>query len=271
MDFLLPFSSRQACAVAMALLLAGCMGGPDNIDEPQQPSVAVALLTASAQEPTRWDVQAVQGREPQQPTLDAIASVLEDVGGKGSASMGAAGRFEVGDDSAARLWSSSELHAIVHRISASGCGEPTCIHFVFLNGAYQTDQGESLGAQIANVAFVFPDRTKIMLARAGGLGPPNLDSATVERYAAVHELGHLLGLVNNGAPMQQHRLASVDDDPCQCHSTEVKSPMYYRRANQFNATLELLMAGDSFPSEFTEADWQDLRAYQARLGARIAS
>lgn len=89
---------------------------------------------------------------------------------------------------------------------------------------------------------------------SGGLRGPSQD--VVERTVAKHELGHILGLVDNGTPMQndhkdEGRGAHCDDDECL---------MYYAMTRDF---LSDFLIGGSVP-DFDEFCQEDLEANGGR-------
>lgn len=117
------------------------------------------------------------------------------------------------------------------------------IFLAFLDGGF-AENDQALGVAVAaTVAAVFPDRIGSLstLLQPGG----------VERAVAVHEVGHILALVNIG-----YESASDREDPEHpSHSSNKSSVMYW--------AVETLSVADVFaggpPDRFDEADIADLR------------
>lgn len=247
-----------------AVALAGCASeAPRGRPEAR---LFDALLTASEMHPVTLDVHYVARVPPRAHSASTLASTLEDLNGAGSFRLGLHSVLTVGNESSRRHWTFDETIRLQVAVEALGCrAQLRCIHFVFLNGGM--DESPPLGSTIGRTAFIFPDqmdRFEIASANNGAvaLAGPNLGAAEVERHVVVHELGHMLGLVDRGLPMLTHRLPSPEDDPCQCHSSERESPMYHHADIMRNATLDVLVGGNHFPYEFSALDLQDLHAYR---------
>lgn len=123
-------------------------------------------------------------------------------------------------------------------------------YFLFLDGEYENSN--VLGIAYWNTsAAIFQQRVEDI---SGGLGEPGKE--VVERIISKHEIGHLLGLVDNGTPMQtdhhdEGRGAHCDDDECL---------MYYAMTRDF---LGDFLLGGSVP-EFDELCIEDLQANGGR-------
>ncbi len=92
------------------------------------------------------------------------------------------------------------------------------------------------------------------------------------RAVAIHEAGHLFGLVNCPLPMVEDREMTddprpeTDDNPGLCHSENDESVMYWQVAVANDDILDLLEEGD-VPWQFDEHDIQDARAFQSEQGS----
>jgi hypothetical protein len=166
-----------------------------------------------------------------------VVSVLHDVTGKpvtvapGSVAGGG------------RSWTNDDLVAVARQ------GRPTVgdgrvvLHVLFLHGDYAED-ANSLGVAIgADVIAVFPDAID-------SAGSPLVDAATIEDAVTLHEVGHLMGLVDLALPT--HR--GDPDHPG--HSPDRGSVMYWAVDSDL-----ISQALDGPPStSFDQADLQDLAA-----------
>jgi hypothetical protein len=75
----------------------------------------------------------------------------------------------------------------------------------------------------------------------------------------IHEFGHLLGLIDNGAPMLTERRMPEGRDPCFCHSANVQSVMY-PWTNNDAALRDGLLETEELPYRFDNNDLAGLAA-----------
>jgi hypothetical protein len=221
------------------------VGGTDAVPDPPTTTAApnrsatgpggIADLILGPKGPPRLALQVLtqDGAEPRRATLDRLVDVLETVSGKPVRTLGgtmpARGTWgsELRDDADAQL---PDLPA-----------DTLLLRFAFVHG--QSSQGpDVLGiSPRGDLSAVFVDQVD---AAATGL----VSSATIERAVAVHELGHLLGLVDLF-------LATGRADPAHPgHSTDRRSVMYW--AVESSVVGDLLTGGP--PQDFDAADLADL-------------
>lgn len=93
-----------------------------------------------------------------------------------------------------------------------------------------------------------------MEAISGGIGEPS--QSVVEQTVTKHEVGHLLGLVDNGTPMQNDH----KDEDWGAHCDIDECLMYYAITRDF---LGDFLLGGSVP-EFDEFCIEDLQANGGR-------
>ncbi len=86
-----------------------------------------------------------------------------------------------------------------------------------------------------------------------------------EREILLHETGHALGLVNNGAPMVHPHVDQTDS--CLCHSDNPSSVMYTSRDLPYylDRRMDRLTGEEAY---FDSDDLADLRAHQEELRQR---
>ena len=116
-------------------------------------------------------------------------------------------------------WTGVELLDLAKQIAPSlSTGNNVTMTVIFLNGLYD-GSSSTLGLHFTGYpyAFVFKD----VVAGVGG-------GATAQRYieqaTVVHELGHAVGLVNNGVPM----VTTHEDSAHKHHSTNSNCVMYWK-------------------------------------------
>lgn len=159
----------------------------------------------------------------------------------------------------ARDWTRDELIALdaqtidSRKPEALGEGEAAVIHVLYLDGRYDSGEGDVLGVAFKNVAFLFRDVDEV--ARLIPQGPADPE-VLVERTVLLHEIGHIIGLVNRGVPMvKDHEHATVDH-----HSSNPESVMW-SGVDTMEAYYGLIDEGRAPPSAFDADDVADIRAF----------
>jgi hypothetical protein len=155
-------------------------------------------------------------------------------------------------------YSFDEVNRLMQGVrSRSTGGDTAVIHVLYLNGGSTTDQGSSqvLGAAYCATCIVmFKGNIRENSRSDGSLpisGKP--EEKVLEGAVLVHEVGHLLGLVNVGTPMQ----TAHEDPEHKGHSVNRDSVMYWA----VDSTNVLAAFGlDDIPDDFDLEDKNDLRA-----------
>lgn len=202
-------------------------------------SLARALLQSA---PARRDILEVlqqPGAVPQQATLAGVLAALRDASGKSVTQAG-----PVGLAGGARQWTPEAIRELADTSGrASQGGEQAVVRFLFLEGSFAPDN-RVLGAAVrGDVVAVFPS---VIRSSAS----PVVPAARIEDAVAMHELGHILGLVD--LVVDRNR----DDAEYPGHSTNPESVMYW--AVESSVVGQVL--GGPPPTEFDAADRADLAA-----------
>jgi hypothetical protein len=179
---------------------------------------ALDFLRADPYDRLQIEIDYVTGHPPDPDALDHLVDVLGRVADK-------PGGVEVLvddelPDQGAPAWTVEDAQALEvewrdgYRDEATGTA---VLYYLYLDGhsAEDDDQGRILG-------FAYHGSSLVMFAEtmadvSGGL--PLLSEGGVEESVIAHELGHVLGLVNNGVGMQQPHQdaphgAHCDDEGC---------------------------------------------------------
>ena len=256
-------SPTEAAAGATSTVPAGdthttaSVGGPSNGStpipapgagpgpaggSPPIPSLPVGQLAPYLLGPGNGDrivveLRAQSGAEPTAATMDHLVRLLRDASGKevlvdGPDALGGTGQ----------AWTAGSLNALADRSAQlPQGGRQVVLRLLFLQGTFEGDSGVLGVAVRGDVAAVFSDQ----VAAAAGL---LVASAVVEDAVSVHELGHLLGLVDLV-------LGTGRGDPEHPgHSRNRRSVMYW--AVESDAISQLL--GGGIPNEFDTDDRADL-------------
>jgi len=167
--------------------------------------------------------------------------VLSAVTGK---SVSAAGPVVV-SQSTDHQWSAAELRETADRLGSvsNDGGARAVLRTLFVRGTFQGDQGV-LGVSVrGDVLAVFEDS----IAAAS---TPLVTRSSIEDAVVMHELGHLLGLVD----LARNTGRADPDHPG--HSKNSKSVMYW--AVESSLVAQVLDGGP--PVDYDDADLADLRA-----------
>jgi hypothetical protein len=199
-------------------------------------SMADVFLRPSGSSQLVVQVLTVAGAEPRRSTLDRVVEVLRQVSGKPVRTIG-------GSVAGRSTWSASDLRDAADAQSAPVPEGTAVLRLLFVSG--RSEQGDGvLGITTSgDLAAVFTDRVD---AAATGLVSPS----TIERAVTVHELGHVLGLVD----LFRHTGRADPEHPG--HSANTRSVMYW--AVESTLIGDLLTGGP--PQDFDAADLADLAA-----------
>lgn len=254
--------------IALALVLAGCTN-PTDEPPPGFPSPAEVnpfLMPG----PLVVQLEHAPGRGPSQLALEALAATMRLVGAEPDLNVRASLRAE--HENLTR----DEI-VILHGQLYTGDpdtwrdrGGTAVLHVLYLAGADQAQQGSSVTYGIAfadrPLIAVFPDMLPSRALPQANVGIPGDGTDGFERAILVHEYGHKLGLVGCGLPQVEDH--AHPDDPC--HSARPSSVMWPSPQSS-DDHLQWLLDDDLQPIwRFDDADWADIRAYQAGLhGASV--
>jgi hypothetical protein len=188
------------------------------------------------------EVRAQAGAEPRTGTLDHLRAVLGQVSGK-AVVLDGIDPIPGGSQS----WTAGSIVTAAEGAAAfAQGGAQVVLRLLFVHGAYEGD-GSVLGVAVrGDVAAVFTDRVE---EAAGLLTRPSV----VEDAVTVHEIGHLLGLVDLVIDTGR------DDPEHPGHSTNDGSVMYWA----VESDLVGQVLGGGVPTELDAQDRADLARIRA--------
>jgi hypothetical protein len=188
------------------------------------------------------EVRAQAGAAPNAATLTHVTGALRDASGKTVATDGI-----VGVDGGGRAWTANGIAGAADAGARypQGGGQ-VVLRLLFLHGSFEGDESVLGVAVRGDVAAIFSDQVD---AAAGLLVSPDV----VEDAVTLHEVGHLLGLVD----LVLHTGRADPAHPG--HSTNEDSVMYW--AVESDVISQLLDGG--IPTEFDARDRADLAHIRA--------
>jgi hypothetical protein len=236
-------------------------GTPDNPGTPQEPQDSAripAYLKASPYSRLVLEVDATEGFAPRAGVETAVVDTLRGVVDKPGGVSVTRDQMTLPRKGSTYEWTQSELFQLADSTFSLPRTEGTVrMHVMFLDGQFKG--GQVLGLAWSNKHLVVFKETIERQCRSGlgsTLGERVCEAA--EQGVWTHELGHLLGLVNNGLPM----VSPHQDAAHPGHDGNDGCVMYW--AFDTSASLDKvarqLLGGESVNLQFDDACKADLAA-----------
>lgn len=240
---------RPVVLAAWLLVAAGCVA-PD----PPRP-YHEELLAAAPFSELVIEIDHAPGREPSVAAREHLLEQLRAVTSKSKVSVRVESSLPADDG---RRWSSDDLVALEARTRTQAHAAPVAVlHVLYPAGMHANPDAAGItisGQGVATIA-VFLDRIAEFDPGAGSPIPyPTTARHEVEKVTLLHEVGHALGLVNNGLPMARDH----EDRASPGHSRNPRSVMT-AAVEQMSGLREALLRDGTLPSKFDADDRADLR------------
>lgn len=223
---LLPFFALLTVTVVMYSCSEGLTGSDEDENKPQPfnslatpGDSAKSFLEGDQYSTLNLEIDYMEGYKPTQAALDSLEIFLNRHLNKASINVGIPNSIEPGGQNAYSVEDVVNLEE-QHRNRYTAAGSDTLwAYFLVLDGEFS--QQNVLGIAYFNTSMAFFGQT--IQDYSGDPTQPSTEKmeATVFR----HEIGHNIGLVNNGTPMvpgQEHQ-----DSANGHHCTEEECLMYY--------------------------------------------
>ncbi len=239
--------------------------GPDNPGTPQEPQGAAripAYLKASPYSRLVLEVDATDGFAPRATSETAVVDTLRAVVDKPAGVSVVRDQMTLPRKGSTYEWTfRGELDQLAtSTFNMAPAAGTVRMHVMFLDGQYQG--GNVLGLAWASTHLVVFKETIERHCRSGlgaTLGDQVCEAA--EKGVWVHELGHLLGLVNNGLPMA----APHQDANHPGHDSNDRCVMYWAfdTSTSLDKVAREILGGEAVSLQFDDACKADLAAGRA--------
>ena len=238
-----------------SLFISGCSDDDEN-EANNNPSnnlnVGVSandFLSSDAYDELIIEIQYATGYEPPATAVSNLKSFLQQHLNKPAGIRVVSNEIDAPGQA---QYSASDIRAIEdnNRTQFSN-GKTMAAYFFFADGGYSedTDNAKVLGIAYRNTSMALFQKT--IKDNSGGLGQPSTSLLTSS--VMNHEFGHILGLVNNGTPLE-----SQHQDTAHGHHCDVEDCLMYWTAETGAGIADLL--GMSAPPELDAQCIADLKA-----------
>ncbi|MEK6607426.1 MAG: hypothetical protein AABZ30_07180 [Myxococcota bacterium] len=242
-----------------------------RVDErgcPDEPG-ALDLATGDVCGALAIEVDAVEGHDARGAALDTLATQLGDLAGSGHFGKPDGISIVVDEEDIApsteadHAYTFAELRELIdaHRSYARAEGE-AAIHLLYVDGHFEDDTSQS---RVLGFAY---GHSRIVMFRASIDDGCEAALALVrdrvcnlaESTVLLHEVGHLLGLVDNGLPM----VSDHKDEEHGAHDVDEDCIMYYlsETSQMIPLLIDNVTGGDESVTPFDDRCLEDLEAAQ---------
>lgn len=191
----------------------------DNLVPVDSTVVPNSFLSEKTFDKLSIEIQSMSGFEPTAETVTNLKTFLQQRLNK---SGGITISMSTAPTQGLTSYSISDIKSIenAHRIAKTS-GKTLTAYILFLDGDYSANEGNAkvLGVAYGNSSMAIFEKT--IRDYSGGVTQPPVK--TLESTVILHEIGHILGLVNNGTPMQ----TTHQDATHGRHCTDQNCLMYY--------------------------------------------
>ncbi len=237
-------------ALAATISLSGCLNDVFGGSKDRDPRDYLRDSTY-----TQWiiEIDYVAGHRPSQSAMDLLDQRMEELAKKPDGV-----HVRLGDELPAtdRSWTVSAIDALKRQhLTEKTSGSTITTYVVYLDGGFATDTDE-----LKTFGLAYGHDTVAIFHESISRSCNNplrfcTSVASIERAVLVHELGHVIGLVNNGLPMVNDHEDKHPDH--RRHSTNERSVMYW--AVETNAIFNSLSSlNPNPPTTFDANDKADV-------------
>ncbi|MBI4639945.1 MAG: hypothetical protein HY731_04585 [Candidatus Tectomicrobia bacterium] len=246
-----------AFAIFVTMIAAGCTGsGGGGFEAPEAANAAHDLISNAKYTRLVVEIHAVPGSEPHDMALIELENAVAENTAKGMPEVVVKADLPARGQDYKYRWSEVEALERKHR-QGFASGLTIWLSILYLDGGSEADNGDELlfGAAYGATSLVmFKGNIRKITVADGTLISTQPEIRFVERAVLVHELGHALGLVNNGIAM----VTPHEDANHLKHSVNRDSVMYW--AVESSELLNIFTRGSDIPYQFDSNDKADMSA-----------
>lgn len=235
-----------AAATVLVVLLAGCAAPERDPTYPER-------VLGSSTDTILVETYHAPGYAPSDAARTHLISTLRNVTGK-NVEWNATQTARLADPG--RPWNITRDLAPLAR-ELVGNAPAGSIFVVVLHPAGRDQNPDAAGISLApgGPSVVYLDALREAPSPTSLIPLPRDSIVPLERATLLHEVGHTIGLVNAGLPMQRPH----EDADHAGHSSNARSVMYWA-LDSTDAIREILLRDESLPSTFDSNDLADLGA-----------
>lgn len=241
-----------------ALLLAGCA-----LPTPRQaPCYCQEVVGGAPFTDLVVEVDHAPGHAPSEAALTHLLLTLRNVTAKTTVTLDVAPTL---NDTPGKVWSAAELVALEKASRRHEHRAPhALLHVLYPSGVYNNSDaaGVTISGTALGPATIFLDTLRsVKLDTPVGVLPlqqPDQAVETLERTTLLHEVGHAMGLVDNGLAMTRDHEDKTQDPAKGGHSSNPHSVMYWSIDSK-SALRQSLLQDGSVPDQFDGDDRADIK------------
>lgn len=248
------------------MLGVACSGTDGAEPGGQAPPAATDITTAQDYTRLVIEVDAVQGHAPRQEALDSLQAALEDLRDSGHLGKpdGVQIRIDQTDLTAApqanHAYSLDELKTLAAGArSYEQQPNEVVLHMLYVDG--ESAQADStLGFALGSTLIVMFREVIDSTCTAALPAVRNAVCRVAEASVLLHEVGHTMGLVNNGIPMVE----AHQDTAHGAHDSDSSCIMFWaaERTSAIDLIIDRVRNGDTSIGSFDAKCLEDLKAAQ---------
>lgn len=245
--------------VVAAVLIAGC-ALPGHRSPP--PCYCTQVVGGAPWTDLVVEIDHAPGHAPSQAALAHLLMTLRNVTGKSTVTLDVR---ETLDDTPGKAWTAPELLTLEAKTRRHPHAQPhALLHVLYPSGTYNSTDaaGVTISGTALGPAAIFLDKLREVHLPVGGLpalNQPPQGVETLERSTLLHEVGHAMGLVDNGLTMTRDHEDREKDPAKGGHSRNPQSVMYWA-IDSTKALEQFLLNDKSVPDSFDTDDLADIRA-----------
>jgi hypothetical protein len=255
---------RAALVLVALVLAAGCTLPPLH---PAQPRYYAEVIGGAPWTDLVVEVDYAPGHAPSEAATTHLVDELRNVTGKRDVVLD---ERQTLNDTPGKTWTAQDLVALESATRRHAHAAPhALLHVLYPSGAYNASgdvAGVTISGPVLGPVAIFLDKLRsssCVPTPLGGIGLPVDQPAqaldALESATLLHEVGHAMGLVDNGLPMAKDH----EDKDHPGHSTDAKSVMYWQ-LDTCSGLRQALLQDGSVPATFDADDHADLRSVGGR-------